>query len=75
MVVYHLNDVTRISSEDDAVDLIDEVEKQFQNSAIIPSITTETEFESEAKSSIEATLATELVDITDQTTRDSPTRI
>ena len=69
VVVDDLTDVTEPFSERDAVDLTDEIEKQFQNSAITPFIATETE------SSIEATSATKPVDITDQTTRDSSTRI
>ena len=56
-------------------DLTDEVEKQFQNSTVTPSIATETESESETEFLIEETSAIELVDITDQTTRDPPTRI
>ena len=75
VVVDDLIDVAGPSSEGDAVDLIDEVKKQFQNSTVTLSVATETEFESEIESSIETTSTTKPVDITDQTTRDPPTRI
>ena len=75
VVVDDLTDVTEPSSEGDAVDLIEEVEKQFQNAAVTLAVATETESESETEPSIDATSATEQVDITYQTTRDTPTRI
>ena len=42
VVVDDLTDVAGPSSEGDVVDLTDEVEKQFQNSAVTPSVATET---------------------------------
>ena len=53
------------SSEKEAIDLTDEVEKQFQNAAVTLAVATETESESETESSIKATSATEPMDITD----------
>ena len=73
VVVDDLTDVTEPSSEGDAVNLTDEVEKQ--NSAVTPSIAIETESESETEFLIEETSATKPMDITDQTTRDPPARI
>ena len=75
VVVDDLTDVAGPPSEGNAIDFTDELEKQFQNFAITPSVATKTESESETESSIEATSVTEPVDITNQTTRDPPTRI
>ena len=73
VVVDDLTDVVGPSSEGDVVDLTDEVKKRFQNSTVTPFVATEIKSESETEFSIEET--SELVDITDQTTRDQPIRI
>ena len=70
-----LTDVAGPSSEKDAIDLTDEVEKQLQNAAVTPAVAIETDSGSDTESSIGETSATEPVDITDQTARDPPTRI
>ena len=75
VVIDDLTNVAGPSSEEEAVDLTDEVKKQFQNVAITLAVATETESDSETESSIDVTSATEPVDITDQTARDPPTRI
>ena len=51
VVVNVLIDVAGPPSEGKAVDLTEEVEKQFQNSVATPSVATETKFESETESS------------------------
>ena len=75
VVIDDLTDVAGPSSEGKAIDLTDEVEKQFQNVVVTPAVAIETESDSEIESSIDATSATEPVDIIDQTTRDPPIRI
>ena len=75
VVIDDLTDVAGPSSEKDAIDLTDEVEKQLQNAVVTPAVATETDSGSDTKSSIDETSATEPVDITDQTTRDPPSRI
>ena len=75
VVIDDLNDVTRISNEDDAIDLTDEIEKQLQNTIVAPYVAIETESKSEMKTCVEIAFTIKLVDITDPTTKDSPTRI
>ena len=75
VVIDDLTDVAGPSSEKDAIDLTDEVEKQLQNGAVTPAVATETNSGSDTESSIDKTSATELVDINDQISRDPPTRI
>ena len=75
VVIDDLIDIARPSSEKEAIDLTDEIEKQLQNAAVTPAVATETDSNSDTKSSIDATSIIELVDITDQTAKDPPIKI
>ena len=56
VVIDDLTDVAGPSSEGVAVDLTDEVEKQFQNVVVTPAVAIETESESETFGSFASTV-------------------